>query len=98
MASLRLFIPLLLLFSSPLPAAVSSRKVTLSVYYESLCPFCSNFMVNYLPSLFSDGLISIVDLHLVPYGNAMLDPNGSISCQVRLFRSLLVTHLWVGSA
>ncbi|WOL18646.1 gamma-interferon-inducible lysosomal thiol reductase [Canna indica] len=86
MASLRLLILLLLLHLhlhphlSPL-VSVSARKVSLSVYYEALCPYCSDFIVNRLPKLFSSGLISAVDLDLVPYGNARLDASGSIVCQ-----------------
>ena len=64
-------------------------KVSLQLYYESLCPYSANFIVNYLPKLFDDDLISIVDLRLVPYGNARVGRNDSITCQVlRLIRSL----------
>ncbi|RZS03675.1 hypothetical protein BHM03_00033878 [Ensete ventricosum] len=89
----RLLLLLLLLlchvFSTPV--AVSGRKVSLSLYYEALCPFCSSFIVNHLPKIFSNGLISIVDLDLVPFGNARLDPNGSISCQHGQYECLLNT-------
>ncbi|XP_022948291.1 gamma-interferon-inducible lysosomal thiol reductase-like [Cucurbita moschata] len=56
-------------------------KVSLQLYYESLCPYSANFIVNYLPKLFDDDLISIVDLRLVPYGNARVGRNDSITCQ-----------------
>ena len=82
MASFHLALVLLFTVSSLCHA--SSSKVTLSLYYETLCPYCSNFLVNYLPKIFDDGLISIVDLELVPYGNAQVVSNGSISCQVFL--------------
>jgi hypothetical protein len=42
------------------------------LYYESLCPYCSSFIVNHLAKLFEDDLISIVDLHLSPWGNTKL--------------------------
>ncbi|XP_042456031.1 gamma-interferon-responsive lysosomal thiol protein-like [Zingiber officinale] len=87
MAFLRLSV---LLFASLL-GAVASRKVPLSVYYEAMCPFCSNFIVNRLPKLFESGLISAVDLELLPYGNARLDSNGSISCQHGQYECLLNT-------
>lgn len=58
-------------------------KVSLVLYYETLCPYCSNFIVNYLEPLFEDDeLIEIVDLRLVPYGNAKISSNGTIICQV----------------
>ncbi|XP_039131966.1 gamma-interferon-responsive lysosomal thiol protein-like [Dioscorea cayenensis subsp. rotundata] len=68
---------LLLLFSS----SASSRRVSLAIYYESLCPYCSSFIVDRLPSIFNNGLISYVDLHLVPFGNAEIGSDGSITCQ-----------------
>ncbi|RLN43090.1 gamma-interferon-inducible lysosomal thiol reductase-like [Panicum miliaceum] len=64
------------------PAAVEgAEKVSLELYYESLCPYCSRFMVNHLAGIFEDGLIDAVDLRLVPYGNARVGANGDISCQ-----------------
>ncbi|XP_020702080.1 gamma-interferon-responsive lysosomal thiol protein [Dendrobium catenatum] len=59
----------------------AAQKVSLALYYEALCPFCSRFIVFSLSKIFSDGLISIVDLRLVPYGNAMIEPNSTILCQ-----------------
>ena len=61
-----------------------SHKVSLALYYESLCPYSANFIVNYLPKLFEDDLISIVDLRLVPWGNARLKGNDTFDCQVFL--------------
>ncbi|KAK8598309.1 hypothetical protein V6N13_094282 [Hibiscus sabdariffa] len=58
-----------------------SNKVSLTLYYESLCPFSANFIVNYLPKLFERDLISIVDLRLVPWGNAKLKGNDTFECQ-----------------
>ncbi|CAD5172419.1 unnamed protein product [Musa acuminata subsp. malaccensis] len=59
----------------------SPRNVSLALYYETLCPYCSNFIVNHLSKIFHDGLISIVDLDLIPYGNARLGSNSTMSCQ-----------------
>ncbi|WOL16304.1 gamma-interferon-inducible lysosomal thiol reductase [Canna indica] len=67
--------------SSVVSASDSPPKIPLALYYETLCPYCSKFIVNQLPNIFRDGLISIVDLELVPYGNAFLDSNNTISCQ-----------------
>ncbi|CAM0152300.1 unnamed protein product [Urochloa decumbens] len=79
----------------PLPAAAAEEaaaaKVSLELYYESLCPYCSRFMVNRLAGIFEDGLIDAVDLRLVPYGNARVGSNGDISCQHGPYECLLNT-------
>ncbi|KAJ7964241.1 gamma-interferon-inducible lysosomal thiol reductase-like [Quillaja saponaria] len=70
----------------------NSDKVTLELYYESLCPYSANFIVNYLEKIFLDEqLISIVDLKLIPYGNARIGPNNTITCQHGQFECLLNT-------
>ncbi|XP_013600246.1 PREDICTED: gamma-interferon-inducible lysosomal thiol reductase-like [Brassica oleracea var. oleracea] len=75
--------------SSDLP---SSPKVSLGLYYESLCPYCSSFIVNHLTKLFEDDLISIVDLHLSPWGNTKLrSDNVTAVCQHGAFECLLDT-------
>ncbi|KAL6902305.1 hypothetical protein ACP4OV_005181 [Aristida adscensionis] len=63
-------------------AAAEAGKVSLELYYESLCPYCSRFIVNGLAGIFEDGLIGAVDLRLVPYGNARVGANSDISCQI----------------
>ncbi|XP_015950518.1 gamma-interferon-responsive lysosomal thiol protein isoform X1 [Arachis duranensis] len=76
---------LLLLFVAPSSSSSSqdnnNNKVTLSLYYESLCPFCGDFIVNHLVKLFQTDLINIVNLRLVPWGNAWLAPDGTFLCQ-----------------
>lgn len=62
-----------------------SQKVSLGLYYESLCPYSANFIVNYLVKLFETDLISIVDLNLVPWGNAKIRDNNTFDCQVTFF-------------
>jgi len=70
----------------------SSPKVSVGLYYESLCPYCSSFIVNHLAKLFEDDLISIVDLHLSPWGNTKLrSDNVTAVCQV-LLRFLQFTN------
>ncbi|KAL1202040.1 Gamma-interferon-responsive lysosomal thiol protein [Cardamine amara subsp. amara] len=70
----------------------SSPKVSVGLYYESLCPYCSSFIVNHLAKLFEDDLISIVDLHLSPWGNTKLRPdNVTAVCQHGAFECLLDT-------
>ncbi|PAN27773.1 hypothetical protein GQ55_5G107400 [Panicum hallii var. hallii] len=71
-------IPLVLLCLSP---ACAAGRVPVSVYYETLCPFCSAFVVNDLSRIFHDGVSSIADLRLVPFGNGRVSADGSISCQ-----------------
>lgn len=62
----------------------------MSLYYETLCPYCANFIVNHLAKLFDNGLISVVDLRMVPWGNAWINPDGSLVCQVRFSLSLFL--------
>ncbi|XP_073008827.1 gamma-interferon-responsive lysosomal thiol protein-like [Typha latifolia] len=82
MAYPRLLLALLLLsFLCFASSPVSANKVSVSLYYEALCPYCSSYIVNNLVRIFRNGLISIVDLDLVPYGNARLTSDGSIICQ-----------------
>ncbi|KAH9607531.1 hypothetical protein KSS87_017461 [Heliosperma pusillum] len=59
----------------------SSPKVDLTVYYEALCPFCSYFIAHDLVKLFTYDIINIVNLRLVPWGNAALDSSGYFHCQ-----------------
>ncbi|XP_027190767.1 gamma-interferon-responsive lysosomal thiol protein [Cicer arietinum] len=79
--TLSLSLILFLSFSSFFSPSQSHNKVSLELYYESLCPYCSNFIVNYLPKIFEQDLISIVDLKLVPWGNAKLRGNSTFDCQ-----------------
>ncbi|KAK9279755.1 hypothetical protein L1049_013437 [Liquidambar formosana] len=79
---------LLILFTSFSPTSSASRvfpsdsqKVSLALYYETLCPYSANFIINYLVKIFEGGLITIVDLNLVPFGNAKIRGNNTIDCQ-----------------
>ncbi|XP_021769664.1 gamma-interferon-inducible lysosomal thiol reductase-like [Chenopodium quinoa] len=60
---------------------LNDQKVDLTLYYETLCPYCSYFIAHDLVNLFSNGLISIVNLRLVPWGNAAVEPSGYFQCQ-----------------
>ncbi|KAK7387268.1 hypothetical protein VNO78_27926 [Psophocarpus tetragonolobus] len=86
-------LPLLLClsFSALLSSSESLEKVSLELYYESLCPFSANFIVNYLPKIFSPDLISLVHLKLVPWGNAKLRTNATFDCQHGPYECLLNT-------
>ncbi|KAF8018775.1 hypothetical protein BT93_H3624 [Corymbia citriodora subsp. variegata] len=59
----------------------SSNKVSLGLYYESLCPYSADFIVNHLARIFESDLISHVDLNLVPWGNAKIKGNTTFDCQ-----------------
>ncbi|XP_019178638.1 PREDICTED: gamma-interferon-inducible lysosomal thiol reductase-like [Ipomoea nil] len=69
----------------------TEEKVKLELYYETLCPYCSRFIAKYLPQLFDTGLISITDLSFIPYGNAKIGPNATITCQHGEYECLLNT-------
>lgn len=60
---------------------VDDNVVLLSLYYESLCPYCANFIVNQLVKVFQTDLRSIVKLRLVPWGNTQITPNHTWICQ-----------------
>ncbi|KAJ9543430.1 hypothetical protein OSB04_023137 [Centaurea solstitialis] len=63
------------------PLKEEVEKVQVTVYYESLCPYCENFIVNYLIDVFTEGIDAIADVKLFPYGNAKVHSNGNITCQ-----------------
>jgi len=95
---------LLILFSFSSSTTIlpsNSDKVSLALYYESLCPYSANFIVNYLDKLVEDeDLLSIVDLYLSPWGNAKIRGNDTFVCQVlyknwpfRAFISLTIIQL-----
>lgn len=57
----------------------TSKPPLLSLYYESLCPGCHAFITTQLVPTY-EKLDSLIDIELVPYGNAM-EVNGTIECQ-----------------
>ncbi|KAK9010105.1 hypothetical protein V6N11_036620 [Hibiscus sabdariffa] len=59
-----------------------AQNVTLSVYYETLCPYCADFVANHLVKLFEKRFFSIVNLRLVPWGNAVLQTDGIFVSQL----------------
>ncbi|VAH81383.1 unnamed protein product [Triticum turgidum subsp. durum] len=75
----QVLVPVLVLLC--LSPACAARRVSVAVYYETLCPFCSGFVVNDLARIFRNGLSSNVDLRLVPFGNGRVSPDGSMTCQ-----------------
>lgn len=66
------------------PPPTKVENVELVLYYETLCPYCKEFIVKELIKVFDRDLIDIVNLRLVPYGNAHIqEPDNTIVCQVR---------------
>lgn len=64
-------------------SATYSQKVNLSLYYDTLCPFCATFIVKNLTGVFYEDLINIINLRLVPWGNSYINKSSnSIVCQV----------------
>ncbi|KAL1558532.1 gamma-interferon-responsive lysosomal thiol protein-like [Salvia divinorum] len=92
MDALRLLLVLSIISPFAATAAVNGGdKVALELYYETLCPYCSNLIVNYLYKIFESDLISITDLKLIPYGNAKIKSNGTIVCQHGKYECILNT-------
>lgn len=65
-----------------LSPAINNEKVNLSLYYETLCPYCASFISDNLVKVFQNDLDTIVNLRLVPWGNAFIVGNRT-QCQVR---------------
>ncbi|CAN0927853.1 Gamma-interferon-responsive lysosomal thiol protein [Linum grandiflorum] len=76
----RCFLLACILAAMAVPSS-SAENVTLSLYYETLCPYCADFIVNHLPKVFENGLISFLNLRLIPWGNALVQPDGTFLCQ-----------------
>ena len=94
-----LFLIFFFLFTSSSASRIlpsHSQKVSLGLYYESLCPYSANFIVNYLAQLFETDLISVVDLKLVPWGNAKLRGNDTFDCQVSTLPFVSFSNLLCG--
>ncbi|KAL6133019.1 hypothetical protein ACLB2K_065256 [Fragaria x ananassa] len=59
-----------------------SQKVNLTIYYDTLSTYCEEFIIYELPKAFELDLMQIINLRLVPYGNAYIqEPNNTIICQ-----------------
>ena len=58
------------------------EKVSVEFYEESLCPYCAAFIKGALKEFVESPLIEISDFRIIPYGNALVAPNGTIVCQV----------------
>ena len=59
------------------------QKVKLSLYYESLCPYCKKFITEQLGPNFAK-FEDYLDVHLNPFGNAHMKKHGDsykFTCQ-----------------
>ena len=52
-----------------------------TLYEESLCPYCRRYIHRILSPLFRNGLSDFVDLHIVAVGNAIKVGEGELKCQ-----------------
>ncbi|XVF55040.1 hypothetical protein PTKIN_Ptkin06aG0004600 [Pterospermum kingtungense] len=74
-------------------------KVTLSLYYETLCPYSASFITDDLVKVFQNDLDTIVNLRLVPWGNAHIVDNrihcqhGEKECYLNTIHSCVI-NLW----
>ncbi|VFQ69620.1 unnamed protein product [Cuscuta campestris] len=76
------------------------ERVSVSLYYESLCPYCANFIVHKLVKLFTTDIGSIVNLRLIPWGNtqtattnnaAWICQHGSDECLLNLVEACAIS-------
>ncbi|KAK9001050.1 hypothetical protein V6N11_082842 [Hibiscus sabdariffa] len=87
------------MFISPSLPCLDHDKVTLSLYYETLCPYCASFISNDLVKVFQTDLYTIVNLRLVPWGNARIVgdtiqcQHGEDECYLNAIDSCVI-HLW----
>ncbi|KFK23482.1 hypothetical protein AALP_AAs46213U000200 [Arabis alpina] len=72
---------LMFTFSDNNLVAGDSDKVKLNLYYESLCPSCQDFIVDDLVKIFATDLHTITDLKFVPFGNAKISGDSTVTCQ-----------------
>ncbi|XP_062028667.1 gamma-interferon-responsive lysosomal thiol protein-like [Rosa rugosa] len=73
-------------FLLTIPCYVANQKVTLSLYYDSLSTSCATLIiVKNLAKIFDDDLITILNLILVPWGDAYANKsnNSTAFCQHR---------------
>lgn len=65
---------------------IDQQKVNLSVYYETLCLSCAKFIIQNLTTVFNNDLIDIINLRMIPWGNAHFNKtNNAIICEVIFF-------------
>jgi interferon gamma-inducible protein 30 len=71
-----------LLMTPPLEIIASPPPVTVQAYTESLCIDCKNFIDRQLVSAYHKLGTDVIDLQIVPFGNARLDTDQqTVKCQ-----------------
>jgi interferon, gamma-inducible protein 30 len=58
----------------------SSKPVEVTLYAESLCPYCADFIQDNNHLILND-LADIISFRYVAYGNARLNQHGTLQCQ-----------------
>ena len=62
--------------------AAEAPPVSVELYFEAQCPGCQDFTTGALADTLADPeMAAIIDLKLVPYGNAKQTADGSFECQ-----------------
>ena len=62
--------------------ALKSDSVDFTLYYESFCPGCQQVITEELVNaLAADGVADVLNVTLLPYGNAQTSSSGKITCQ-----------------
>lgn len=75
-SSMRLLLSILVVV-----AVGASSPVEVLVCTEALCPDCEHFVADHLVSVYEELGPEVMNLKLVPYGNAKLLANGTAVCQ-----------------
>lgn len=71
---------LLLLWSISI-CSLGASRVSVDIFYETLCPYCRQFISNQLLGVVQTELAQHIALKLYPYGNAHTAADGSLVCQ-----------------
>lgn len=73
---------LVIALASACTLANGDSEVNVTLFGESLCPYCARFTVDIMAPLFDEGLDkSVINFKYIAYGNAFTDTDGTITCQ-----------------
>ena len=59
-----------LLFSSFLLTLISSQSPYITIYIESLCPDCTEFISNSFKEFYNLNITNLATIDFIPFGNA----------------------------
>ena len=63
-------------------SSAASSPVQVELYFEAFCPGCHEFIMQELtPAVADSELAGIMNVTLVPYGNAQTSSGGAVQCQ-----------------